>query len=301
MPRRSIYESLQVLIHRAHKDNEPISEGNGSASPKKKKHKFLQPGTRRLSRYQLASKIAARNNSKNGEAESEHRANERTLAQSTNTIKTFTGVLAAIGFASAVVSGLQWWEIHSGGVDTHDLAQSAVEGQRARIVIVRSEVTTLKPEQQAFGSFHYANIGKESSAGHTFASINIYTKYEWENGKAKNDGDAFKAKCLNRSARDGIAFVIYPSTPGLESYGYTTEPGKESESGSQSIIIGQEMLDGRKIIVILGCVAYLSHEETHHVVSCAYYNGAVQAPFQGFRVDASVILPFICPYANYDK
>jgi hypothetical protein len=47
MPRHSIYEYLQVLVRRAHKDNEAIGEGNGPAGPKPKKHSAAQMPTLR--------------------------------------------------------------------------------------------------------------------------------------------------------------------------------------------------------------------------------------------------------------
>jgi hypothetical protein len=56
---------------------------------------------------------------------SQETASERSIAKSTRNITRLTGVLAVIAFVSAIVSGFQWWEIHSGSADTKALADAA--------------------------------------------------------------------------------------------------------------------------------------------------------------------------------
>ena len=47
---------------------------------------------------------------------------DKSVAASSRTVARLTWVLAATAALSAVATSLQWWEIHSGGEDTHTLA-----------------------------------------------------------------------------------------------------------------------------------------------------------------------------------
>ena len=333
MPRRSIFESLQVLIHRAHKDNEPIGEGNGSASPKKKKHKFLQPGTRRLSRYQLASKIAARNNAQNSEAESEHRANERSLAQSTNTIKTFTGVLAAVGFASAVVSGFQWWEIHSGGVDTHELAEStkklaeAAKSQAAaakdQVTAIQGQLSEMRDEQRPWvGPFRiyladpsnneeplkviveYRNFGRtpamhvQHHGGVTLPPISIQSAIPqlqfWKNKEEFNPSALCWAD--KNSTSDSTAYpsdVSYATDVGIEKNTVLTNRINNVPIPIDGFL--SQILTNKNLYVVFGCFTYRTFDTTFYKTWCAFLN-----PDKG-EAPISKRQFMFCPYGNEES
>ena len=76
----------------------------------------------------------------------EHRANEKSLAESTRVIATFTKVLALVGFLSAIISGFQWRELNSGGVDTHTLAEAA----NSAFCVYLEPIANTPPEQWLF-------------------------------------------------------------------------------------------------------------------------------------------------------
>jgi len=68
---------------------------------------------------------SSKEDSDNDQNATKERTSDRSIEDSTWKIAILTGVLAVIAFVSAIVSGFQWWEIHSGSTDTHSLAIAA--------------------------------------------------------------------------------------------------------------------------------------------------------------------------------
>ncbi|MGO9135661.1 MAG: hypothetical protein ACLP8A_16640 [Methylovirgula sp.] len=91
---------------------------------------------------------------------SEHTLNERRMTdatvglhRATISLRNFTVALVVIAIISAVVSALQWWEIHSGSSDTHALAEAAqkqADTAARQIIVMQGQWDVMRVERRAW-------------------------------------------------------------------------------------------------------------------------------------------------------
>jgi hypothetical protein len=164
----------------------------------------------------------------------------------------FMSALAAI-----FVCG-QWWEMHAGGVDTHNLASAAVAGSRAWVA----------PEQMTLGSavesglplkyqVRIVNPGREPALGLVWNVTPTGVPYIPE-GAASNSikfKPNFTCSSLEPSATDGM--VLYPSGP----TNYWVPLDLPNTAENRQLL--DDVMKKAKSLVVDGCFAYRTGGEKH--------------------------------------
>ncbi len=107
---------MKLVLDRCRKNGDPSNYVSASYNKNKKTMSV------RGIKYNLCSRISRERYAREQQAESEHRENERSLRNSTRAIAWLTGVLSAVGIASAIFSALQWIAI-SGQLDAMEADQ----------------------------------------------------------------------------------------------------------------------------------------------------------------------------------
>lgn len=164
----------------------------------------------------------------------------------------FMSALAAI-----FVCG-QWWEMHTGGVDTHNLASAAVASSRAWVA----------PEQMTLGSavesglplryqVRIVNPGREPALGLVWNVAPTGVPYIPEGTASNSIKFEPNSTCssLEPSATDGM--VLYPSGP----TNYWVPLDLPNTTENRQLL--DEVMKKAKSLIVNGCFAYRTGGEKH--------------------------------------
>ncbi len=168
--------------------------------------------------------------------------------------------MAIFTFALVLTSALSWWEIHSGSVDTHNLADAAVASSRAWVapeqMILDSPVESGLPIRYAV---RMVNPGKEPAIGVVWKLRPFGVPYIQNSQPDANDDYQFgpNTTCvgLQPGSVDGV--VLYPAGPTADWL-----PLDIPDTGENRQLVG-EVLRKTKSLVIEGCFAYKTGGERH--------------------------------------
>lgn len=219
---------------------------------------------------------------------------DRSIAKSTKVIARLTAVMAFTAVASAVVSGGQWWEIHSASSDTKklieanqilaeaakkqaevaaDSAQTAhdalISDQRAWVGPVNAKLDgTLKTGEAINVKVVIQNTGREPGLSfkwdpHPFVAdqnidVNqkVVAQSEW---------------CMKDDTLES-GRVIYPTqtTFGSGAYEYSAEFAPDD--------INDDVLSGKNIMVVTGCIVYKTVGHIRHSSFCYFFKSGTTKP-----------------------
>jgi hypothetical protein len=121
------------------------------------------------------------------------------------------------------------------------------------------------------GTAAYINSGREPAKVSLSGAEYIYTRDEWNNGKAVEDITTHQQDCLNIQAIAGFRFA-WPTT-GFNNYFMHFPEGQIPQVG---VIPWSDRLNqGQDILVVQGCIVYEAFGDIHHTTFCYAYDSRI--------------------------
>lgn len=117
----------------------------------------------------------------------------------------------------------------------------------------------------------YVNTGKEPGATFDAAAFKLFTKEEWKNGAAVSDILSFKDYCMKVDKIEPTR-VAFPTT-GFSSYNMSIITN--AEDFPEKYVVDDDLVSGRRILVIKGCLIYKTANKIAHSPFCYSYQAAV--------------------------
>jgi len=235
--------------------------------------------------------------------EAGHTASETALVRATQRLRDFTLALVLVSLISAVISYLQWQEIHDGSADTHVLAQAAenqakavtanaktaqdalVNSQRSWVGTTDASVIVGNPGSIISGNILYVNSGREPARVEMMHGEFVYSADNWDNGNAVADISRNEAACRQKSTIS-VNRYAWPTT-GFNAYSLRFGTGKIPQFGVA--VWNDDIAAGRSIVTVQGCITYETVKTLHHTTFCYYFKAK----------DTEPIHLGICDFGNY--
>jgi hypothetical protein len=208
-------------------------------------------------------------------------ASDRSIAQSTRSIAWLTVAIVVVSLVSAVVSGFQWWEIHSGSADTKKLADAAktqADAAVGQLGVIQDQLNVMKIDQRPWIGTPkieptVTGIPKKYTFNLSFKNVGKTPTTGFYIGAQTIDGALSKSEAF-RICDKGRAFA--KSNP--EDFGaFTAIPGTDFAIGDApgyiDVSFTRSELQEKKIShpYIVGCVIYKSRfdQEFHQTIFSA--------------------------------
>jgi hypothetical protein len=207
---------------------------------------------------------ASVSNPQNDQDKGKDSPSDRSIAKSTGVIAVLTGVLAIMALISAIITGFQWYELHSGSVDTHALAiaaesQAKAVADQARLTQQQLRAWAFVSDLRIFDSIRYEKTGyahatveiEVKNTGH-LPAFNAFTRAALIDATITDDTPEHQAELLCYDE---------PGAPIFKSGEMTVFPGEK-----QFFLIGADLTKAESALlkqnpieiwpVIVGCVKY---------------------------------------------
>jgi hypothetical protein len=211
-----------------------------------------------------------------------------------------------IAVVSAIVTAGQWWEIHSGSVDTHALAEAAKRQAniaentgRAWIAPIKFSLVNLDdPVEPLKVSLFYQNVGREpaTSLKNNLTSGYIATKGtppdKWQTLQEWDKIPSASNLCMD-AINTTTSNVAYPS----QNIGFTVDIKRFDTWNISDAMLSQffaAVKDQTVLYYVAGCFSYETAGKMKFSAFCAYLNPIPDKQISQWGFSS-------CPVGNEDK
>lgn len=133
-----------------------------------------------------------------------------------------------------------------------------------------TDATLIKSQDETLikGTVSYVNSGREPAKMNGDGTEYIYSRDDWNSGRASVSIEERQNACLAANKIDGARFA-WPTT-GFNSYLIHFPEGQIPQNGV--LVWTKDIDDGSSIVALQGCILYEAFSQLHHTAFCYFYD-----------------------------